>query len=75
LCAAAAKRLWKACASSILAKQYRTNASPLSISPYRSNVPDALLEEFDHLLFDALVEAGKRRHQINMVRIPKVSGS
>jgi hypothetical protein len=36
---------------------------------------DALLEEFDHLLFDALVDAGKRRYQINMVRIPKVCGS
>jgi hypothetical protein len=36
---------------------------------------DALLEEFDRLLFDAFVEAGKRRHQINTVRILKVCGS
>jgi len=36
---------------------------------------DALLEEFDDLLFDALVQAGKRRHQINMVRMPTVCGS
>jgi hypothetical protein len=64
-CEAAVERACVLCSGEAVTDE-RVNALDLAIQIERA---DVLLQKFDHFLFNALIETGEWRHQIDVMRM------